>query len=227
MSEQTRTATASVGPEPVGDMGRRMALRREQLGFTRDRVAGQAGMATTYLEYLEEQPTAAPGAVLLLSLADALQTTVAELRGSGTDLPPGVGRAAHHPDFVEMSTADCRARMSSHGVGRIAVTGEDGPAIIPVNYQIVDASVVFRTSQDSAPSLSIGTVVAFEIDHIDEAMSRGWSVLVVGSAEHVVDPGDVQNLIEQAHSRPWAGGDRALWVRITPDRITGRRILVR
>ncbi|MFI9101012.1 helix-turn-helix domain-containing protein [Streptomyces fildesensis] len=227
MNQQTRTDAASVRPQPVGDMGRRLALRREQLGLTREQVADLAGMATPYLEYLEQQPTAVPSAVLLLSLADALQTTVSELRGGGTDLPPGLGKAARHPELVEMTPEECRARLSTHGVGRIAVTGDEGPAIVPVNYQMADGSLVFRTSPGSAPALSIGARVAFEVDHIDEALSQGWSVLVVGSAEHVTDPDTVRHLIERTHSGPWAGGDRAMWVRIHPDRITGRRIHVR
>ncbi|MCZ4125915.1 helix-turn-helix domain-containing protein [Streptomyces sp. H39-S7] len=227
MNQQTRTDPAAVSPRPAGDMGRRLASRREHLGLTREQVADRAGMATPYLEYLEQQPTAVPSAVLLLGLADALQTTVSELRGGSTNLPPGLQKAARHPELAEMTPEECRARLSTHGVGRVAVTGHDGPAIIPVNYQMVDGSLVFRTSAESAPALSIGTRVAFEVDHIDEALSQGWSVLVVGSSEHVTDPDTVQDLIQRAHSGPWAGGDRALWVRIGPDRITGRRIHVR
>lgn len=204
-----------------------MASRRGQLGLTREQVADRAGMATTYLAYLEQQPTAAPSAVVLLSLADALQTTVSELRGAGADLPPGLGKAGRHPELVELTPEECRARLSTHGVGRVAVTGDDGPAIVPVNYQMVEGSLAFRTSPGSAPALSIGSRVAFEVDHIDEALSQGWSVLVVGSAEHVTDPDTVRRLVGLAHSGPWAGGHRTLWIRIDPDRITGRRIHVR
>lgn len=227
MNQQMSTDAASVGQRPAGDVGRRITLRREQLGLTREQVADRAGMATPYLAYLEQQPTAVPSAVLLLGLADALQTTVSELRGGSTDLPPGLGEAARRPELVEMSPEEARARLSTHGVGRIAVTGDDGPAIVPVNYQMVDGALVFRTGPGSAPALSIGTRVAFEVDHIDDALSQGWSVLVVGSAVRVTDPDTVRDLTERTHSGPWAGGDRALWVRIEPDRITGRRIHVR
>ncbi|WP_246144835.1 helix-turn-helix domain-containing protein [Actinacidiphila oryziradicis] len=218
MSEPVRT---------MGDIGRRIALRRQQLGLTREEVAARAGTAPAYLQYVEDKPAAAPGTGFLLMLANALETTVAELRGGGADLPPGVGRAAYHPELLELDPQECRARLSTHGVGRVAVSTPHGPAIVPVNYAVVDGAVVFRTAPDAAPALAAGTEAAFEVDHIDEALSQGWSVLVVGRAEHVTDPAAIQHLADEARTGPWAGGDRELWVRIAPERITGRRIQVR
>jgi hypothetical protein len=68
--------------------------------------------------------------------------------------------------------------------------------------------------------------VAFEVDHLDGALSQGWSVLVSGHAQAVTDPETVQRLEEQAYSMPWAGGQRELWIRIEPLGITGRRVTV-
>ncbi|WP_433570159.1 pyridoxamine 5'-phosphate oxidase family protein [Streptomyces sp. CA-251247] len=72
---------------------------------------------------------------------------------------------------------------------------------------------------------STGTM-PFEVDHIDDVMSEGWSVLAVGTARAVTAPHAVRRLNELAHSAPWAGGgDRTLWVALAPRRITGRRIV--
>ena len=61
-------------------------------------------------------------------------------------------------------------------------------------------------------------MVAFEVDHIDESTREGWSVLVRSGAHHIT--GDVnKNAVES-----WAGGDRPLYIRISPNEITGRRI---
>ncbi|WP_234426219.1 pyridoxamine 5'-phosphate oxidase family protein, partial [Streptomyces kebangsaanensis] len=76
------------------------------------------------------------------------------------------------------------------------------------------------------PATAVGNEVAFEVDHVDETMSRGWSVLAVGRAEAVDDPEAVRRLQERAHSAPWAGGPRTLWVKVCPTRLTGRRITV-
>lgn len=95
--------------------------------------------------------------------------------------------------------------MADHGVGRIGVRTPEGPAIVPVNYDVVDGAVVFRTAPGSAPSLAAGHETAFEVDRIDDALSRGWSVLVTGPAARVTDPETVRHLTARAYTTPWAG----------------------
>jgi nitroimidazol reductase NimA-like FMN-containing flavoprotein (pyridoxamine 5'-phosphate oxidase superfamily) len=210
---------------PVGDIGRRLALRRRELGLSRAQVAQRAGIVPEYLQYVEEQPLASPGPTFLLRVADALETTVPRLHGSDTGLPPGLGQAAQSPRLTELDTAECLRLLSDHGIGRLAVTGEEGPAVVPVNYGVSDGAVVFRTAPGATPSLAVGKKVAFEVDRVDEALSEGWSVLVVGTASAVTDPEAVRGLREPDLTAPWAGGERLLWVRIAPERVTGRRIL--
>lgn len=212
-------------PVNPGDIGRRVAMRREQLGLTRDQVAARAGMSPGYLRYVEEQ-VADPNTVSLVKLAWALETTLAELRGGGVDLPSGRSRAGHRPQLEEMPLDECRDRLSTHGVGRVGMTTAAGPVVVPVNYSVVDGAVVYRTAPGTLTAAPDGTEVAFEVDHIDEAQSEGWSVLVMGRAQQITDPREAHRLAERAYSRPWAGGDRGLWVRIEPVQVTGRRISV-
>ncbi|CAM5242616.1 helix-turn-helix domain-containing protein [Streptomyces aurantiogriseus] len=211
---------------PVGDLGRRLALRRAQLGLSRQETAARAGMAPGYLQYLEEYPGAAPGAGVLHGLAEVLRTTVRELTGGDTDLPPGAGhQASRQPEFTELTTQECRDLLSTHGVGRIAVPTLAGPVIVPVDYSVVDDAIVFRTAPGTTPSQAAGCQVAFEVDRIDDVFGQGWSVLVRGHARTVTNPDEVRRLDEQACSTPWAGGPRDQWVRIdVPLVITGRRI---
>lgn len=218
-------ASAATAP---GDVGRRIAARREELGLTREDTADRAGMAAGYLCYLEEQSTAMPGTSVLIRLADALDTSVAALHGGEADLPPGLGQAADHSELVELGPDECQARLSTHGVGRIATDTPDGIVVLPVNYSVIDGAVTYRTAPGAAPARAVGSRVAFEVDHVDEALSQGWSVLVQGRARAVTDPEVVRRLGALAYSGPWAGGeDRDVWVRVDQDRITGRRIAVR
>jgi nitroimidazol reductase NimA-like FMN-containing flavoprotein (pyridoxamine 5'-phosphate oxidase superfamily) len=210
----------------LGDLGRRLAARRTYLGLTRRETATRAGMAPGYVQYLEEHPGAAPGPGVLLRLAEVLETTVRDLTGGDTDLPNGLGQAARSPDFASLSVPECRALLATHGVGRIAVPTASGPVVVPVNYSVVDGAIVFRTEPGSTPSQASGCQVAFEVDRIDDAFSRGWSVLVRGHARTVTDPDEVRRLADRARSAPWAGGHRNQWVRIDPLVITGRRITV-
>jgi hypothetical protein len=209
-------------PNP-GDIGRRVATERERQGLARAETARRARMSPEYLAYLEEHP-ADPSLATLIRLADALGISVQVLRGGGVDLPPGQGHALLHPQLRELSPEECRTLLSTHGVGRIAVSTSDGPAVVPVNYEVIDDGIAFRTAPDSVPAAAVGTEVAFEVDHVDEAMSQGWSVLVVGPAREVTEPEAVGRLVERAHTEPWAGGHREMWVSIQATRITGRRI---
>ncbi|WP_405764877.1 DUF1918 domain-containing protein [Streptomyces sp. NBC_00080] len=220
MADEARAASAG----NPGDIGRRVAVERGRQRLSREETARRARMAPGYLAYLEEQPSD-PSVGALIRLADALGTTVAALRGGGIDLPSGRGQAVPHPQLRDLGPDECRGLLSTHGVGRLAVSAPDGrPAVVPVNYEVVDDTVVFRTAPDSLPAAAVGTEVAFEVDQVDEALSQGWSVLAVGPAGVITDPDTVRRLTERAHTTPWPGGEREMWVSIRPTSVTGRRI---
>lgn len=222
MAEQ-QAVPVTEGP-PAGDLGRRLAARRAELGLSLHETAARAGMAPSYLAHLERHPGAAPGRGTLLGLAGVLQTTVSALTGGDADRPPGPGRAGHAPEFTELTRTECGDLLATHGVGRLAVPTAQAPVIVPVNYSVVDGTIVFRTARGAAPSLAVGCPVAFEVDRIDDTFSEGWSVLVRGHARMVTDLGEAHRLAGRAHSTPWAGGRRDVWVRIHPYAVTGRRI---
>ncbi|MFJ4682929.1 helix-turn-helix domain-containing protein [Streptomyces sp. NPDC091377] len=224
MAERTRDGAA--GERPLGDLGRRLATRRADLGLTREDVAERASMAPSYIRYLEEHPGAAPDRGALLGIAAALETSVSELSGGTADLPPGPEQASRTAEFTELSEDESRSLLGSHGVGRIAVPTSSGPVVVPVNYSVVDGAVVFRTADGATPSLAAGRRVAFEVDRIDDAFSQGWSVLVRGRGEAVTGTDDTRRLAEAAYSEPWAGNGRDLWIRVDAQVITGRRITV-
>ncbi len=144
-----RGPSGAVAGHPAGNLGRRIALRREELGLSLEETADRAGMAPSYLQYLESQPTAAPGMSSLLSLAGALETTVLELTGGDVDLPPGLGQAGRHPQFTELTPEECHDLLSTHGVGRLAIDTATGPEILPVNYGVDAGAIVFRTAPNT------------------------------------------------------------------------------
>jgi nitroimidazol reductase NimA-like FMN-containing flavoprotein (pyridoxamine 5'-phosphate oxidase superfamily) len=119
--------------------------------------------------------------------------------------------------------------ISPGGIGRIAYTSRFGPAVLPVNYQILGGAILFRTAENSPLDEDLRTgitdadyEVAFEIDEIDATNQVGWSVLIQGPAHHVTGPEREAALKDCVE--PWAPGNRELLVRIVPSRITGRRI---
>ncbi|MDH6577819.1 pyridoxamine 5'-phosphate oxidase family protein [Kitasatospora sp. MAP5-34] len=214
------SAGVSAGP---GGIGRRIALRSQALGLTGEQVAKRAGMSPRYLQHLTEVGTDFdPGA--LLRVAAVLQVTYRELLEGRTDAPPGQAPAAPHPVLMKLTTPECWDRLGEHGIGRVALSGDAGPAVLPVNYLVDSGTIVYRTAPGHVTAAAVGHEVAFEVDHVDDQLSQGWSVLIVGTAEHLTDPDTVQRLAEVDEAKPWAGGARNLWIRVVPARVTGRRI---
>ena len=222
MSDNSEPTATTPRPRP-GDIGRRVRMRRKELGLSCEQVAARAGMAPGYVHYVEEQPALVDTGGLI-RLAGALETTVSELRGGRVDIPPGQAGAAARPALEELSPEECRARLSTRGIGRVALLTEEGPAVFPVNNAVDDETIVYRTTPASAPANAAGKEIAFEVDQVDDALSQGWSVLVTGRAEQLSDPDTIHRLSSAAGPQPWAGGERKLWIRIVPTRITGRLI---
>jgi nitroimidazol reductase NimA-like FMN-containing flavoprotein (pyridoxamine 5'-phosphate oxidase superfamily) len=125
-----------------------------------------------------------------------------------------------------LSPDECDALLDKESVGRLG-TGGDDPIVVPVVYARSGADIVFRTAPgEKLIAAALRRTVAFEIDHFDVDAHTGWSVLVVGHAEEIVHPRE----LEAAHNlglEPWAGEVRDRFVRIRPERITGRRIVPR
>ena len=212
-------------PDP-GDLSKRIAQRRVELGLSVAQVAARAGLSLRYLEYLERYP-ARPAPAALRQLAAALRTTPAALLGAGADVPPGHRRPADLRVISELRPAECRRLIAPGGVGRIAFNMGSGPVVLPVNFAVLAGTLVIRTAEGTVIDGHADEQVALEVDHIDEALCQGWSVLVRGSAHRVAHPAELRRLQEDAAVWPWPGGEREVYVRIIPSQITGRRIEIR
>jgi nitroimidazol reductase NimA-like FMN-containing flavoprotein (pyridoxamine 5'-phosphate oxidase superfamily) len=146
--------------------------------------------------------------------------------------PEGSARSGPgEPAVLEvLDEAECLRLISAGGIGRIAFTGRYGPTVLPVNYQLHQGTIVFRTGEDSRTDEDLRTgiadaeyKVAFEIDDFSMAAREGWSVLVQGALHHVDSEAERASVLG-AGVQPWAGGPRELFLRVIPSRITGRRI---
>jgi hypothetical protein len=206
-----------------GDLARRIAERRREVGLTREDVALRAGMSSGYLDYIERNPGAALAPSVLLRLAGALETTTAFLRGGDVDRPPGPGRAGPHPHLDVMSREECELHLAGGGIGRFVYLTPRGPVALPVNFGYLDGDVLFHTRPKGVLAAAAGTTVSLEVDRIDEPMSEGWSVLVTGRAELVVDPAELERAAGLG-IEPWPGGRREALMRIGAETISGRRI---
>lgn len=88
----------------------------------------------------------------------------------------------------ELLREECYAFLGKSHSGRVGISSNALPAILPVHYAFVDDMVVF-----SAPSASelfraaVGSVIAFQVDANNSNGCLKWSVLVRGIAQELTD----------------------------------------
>jgi nitroimidazol reductase NimA-like FMN-containing flavoprotein (pyridoxamine 5'-phosphate oxidase superfamily) len=123
----------------------------------------------------------------------------------------------------ELSHDECLRALHESSLGRLAVSNGALPTILPVNYAMEGANVVFRTRQGSLLDRTCrNTVVAFEIDAFDAPSHTGWSVVVIGIA-NVLYAGDWLRAVELGLTSAGAA-DGSVFVKIVPGTITGRTV---
>jgi nitroimidazol reductase NimA-like FMN-containing flavoprotein (pyridoxamine 5'-phosphate oxidase superfamily) len=132
--------------------------------------------------------------------------------------------------FEELDEAECLRLIAPGGIGRLVFAGRFDLTVLPVNYKLHNGAILFRTAGQGTTDEDLRTGidsaeyrVAFEVDDFDKETRQGWSVLLQGPAHHL-DSEAEQAEAASVGVEPWAGGGREHFIRITPARITGRRI---
>jgi transcriptional regulator with XRE-family HTH domain len=213
-------------------LGDRVAARRNCLGLTLEAVAVRAGMATSYLEYVESQ-RGHPSAGVLRRLAEVLNTTPEHLYGeqvlepslhfSRRDEQPEAGGSPHVVSWL--SAAECLLLLGSVPVGRVAFVVNGPPLVLPVNFTLQGTDVIIQTAAMSplAEMARGRRLVSFEVDDIDEPSRLGWSVLCHGPTRLAMEADQRSDDLD-ALTQPWIGSDRRTVVVLSPTQVTGRRI---
>ncbi len=123
----------------------------------------------------------------------------------------------------ELDEDECWELVRSREVGRMAYDDERGPMVVPVTFVLDGETVLFRVAPYSQLARHLpDALAAFEVDEFDYFTRSGWSVVLRGSIE-AVENDDVRALGELP--TPWPEGHRTLHLRLTPDAVTGRRLI--
>lgn len=123
-----------------------------------------------------------------------------------------------------LDAEECIRLLGTRTLGRIGVSIDALPAVLPVNYVMDGDHVVIRTSRGT--KLSAATrhnIVAFEVDDIDPATGIGWSVMVRGLAREISDPPRLA-LAQSAELANWLDPERSRHVSVSTDLVSGRRV---
>lgn len=129
------------------------------------------------------------------------------------------------PRLVELAAEECRQLLAAHHLGRLAVVVDGKPDVFPVNYRFDGERIAIRTGPGTKLTAANLASVAFEIDGVDEAGRRGWSVVVHGLGYDATDALDPQSeLLRTLPVDPWVPAGDVHWLRVEPRAITGRRL---
>ena len=127
-------------------------------------------------------------------------------------------RAVDRTGIEVIDSDECLRLVRGRQVGRLGIVVGGEPLILPLNYAVVDDSIVFRSAPGSKLDVGPRAPACFEVDDFDETMRVGWSVLIAGRLEEVDEDG------LSVEVTPWAPGERDHWMRLFPRRVTGRRV---
>ena len=133
-------------------------------------------------------------------------------------------RATH---FQVLSQERCARILHDQNLGRVGFVDDHGtPQIYPVTYRFQNGRIYFlATGGSKLGQATSGRRVAFEVDGWNPAEGTGWSVLLVGICT-LADAVESERAAASGLGR-WLTGDYPMqWVRIVPERISGR-ILVK
>ncbi len=224
LSGEVVHAAGGAGLE-AGDLGRRIVQRREERGLSRDEVARRAGMDSGYLRCLEQSSAPVAPLVGLYRLAAVLETTVAALQGHGFGNPVGSSNPpAGNPRLEVLDTPTCLDLIRGGGIGRVVFDDDRGPVALPMNFRTIRDGVVFRTGHGAlAAAMTSGRPLSVEVDHFDDALGEGWSVLLRGHGM-LLAGATALNEVHELGIESWAGAEQSSAVRLVAEEVTGRRI---
>ena len=121
----------------------------------------------------------------------------------------------------ELDEDECWRRLATQRIGRLAADVGGRVDIYPITIGVVGQTVVFRTTQGTKlVELAIDPEVVLETDGIT-LDNEAWSVIVRGEADMLERDADIATA-ESSGLVALQGGDKDIWVRITPTEITGR-----
>lgn len=123
--------------------------------------------------------------------------------------------------FTETEALDLAGSVP---IGRIVYSRYAMPAVFIVNFKLDGRDPVFRTRKGSMFGAGVAeSVVAFEVDRIDEQAHEGWYVTFLGRAKLITNPAE-QARLAGLGVEPWAPGEREHFIKIVTEKVIGRRL---
>ncbi len=129
-------------------------------------------------------------------------------------------------DLQTLSTDECFQLLAGARVGRLVYQDDLGPLAVPINYALNGHDIVIRVGGGTKQAAMQQPMLAFEVDEIDPEEHAGWSVIVRGPGAEIALE-DAPKVLREMHGQfptPWAVGVHNVWLQITAETVTGRRL---
>ncbi|HUK70208.1 MAG TPA: pyridoxamine 5'-phosphate oxidase family protein [Streptosporangiaceae bacterium] len=128
------------------------------------------------------------------------------------------------PTLSVLTRGECLTLLATVPIGRVVFTENALPAVRPVNFILNGDEIVIRTGEGGKLLAALHhSVVAFEVDEVDQFARTGWSVTAIGHAREVVDPAELA-LLRKLPLATWAPLQYDHLVCITAELVSGRRL---
>ena len=126
------------------------------------------------------------------------------------------------PELEVLDRDDCLALLAESSVGRIGLSMDALPVVLPVNFALDGERILIRTGSGTKLSAALrNAVVCFEVDDLRPHERSGWSVLVTGTAQELT--GEEAVAAMQALD-PWSpAGDHVIAIPL--QLVSGRRVV--
>ena len=124
-----------------------------------------------------------------------------------------------------MSVGECWDRVRTVPVGRLVTVVSGRADIFPVNFVVDSDRIVIRTAEGTKLAGAIAShTVLFEVDHTDDDLRTGWSVVMRGVAR---EPRALEEVMhdQELDLRPWSNpAPKQRFIEIRPIEISGRAV---
>ncbi|MCX7619616.1 MAG: pyridoxamine 5'-phosphate oxidase family protein [Acidimicrobiales bacterium] len=120
--------------------------------------------------------------------------------------------------------SECLRLLATVPIGRIGLSVNALPVVLPVNFVLRDEEIIIRTAPGTKLSAALAkAVVAFEADHFDAMSHTGWSVLVQGTSRVLRDQAEIE-AARRLPLRPWANEATDWFIAVSTELVNGRRV---
>src|SRR4051794_9028870 len=126
--------------------------------------------------------------------------------------------------LVTIDQDECRRRLEGRHVGRIGLSVDALPVVLPVNYLLDSDRIYIRIERGAKLNAARqGVVACLEIDDFDVIGHAGWSVTVTGRLIEVTDPVELDQVGQLPVGR-WAPMSDPHFLAMSAELLTGREL---